>query len=334
MNILWITFAPIVNKNGTLSSDMASARYRVIIPAKYLASQRDYQQTFICTHHGQDLRDISEILEKQNVVIFSKSFNPINEQIALIAKQKNIKVIFDICDNHFDSAKFAQHYKNMANLADLITVNTPLMADIVKQYVDKSTIIIPDPYEGNKGRPHFKPAKDKLNLLWFGSHTNLDSLQAMIPTLAPLSQQISLRLHIVTAANMGVEQACQQFNTQSPRFKLQFTAWSLEATQKAITRADVVVIPSLANTKKVVKSPNRVVESLWAGRFVVAHPLPSYQEFSQWAWIGEDLTEGIGWALRSSPHVLKRIEAAQQYIAQNYSPEKISLLWENAIGSS
>lgn len=334
MNILWITFAPIKQQNGILTSDMASMRYRVIIPARYLATKQTYQQGFLTTPKQFDINNIAPIVNQQDIIIFSKSFNLANEQIALYAKNQGVKVIFDICDNHFESTKLAQRYKNLVYLADKIVVNTPLMAEIVKHHTNKAATIIPDPYEGQQYPPYFQPNPKQLNLLWFGSHTNLDSLQAMIPTLVPLSQKIPLKLHIITSPNMGMEQACQQFNEQSECFQLQFSAWSLETTQRAIQQADIVTIPSMPNERKIVKSPNRLIESLWAGRFVVAHPLPSYQEFAQWAWINENLTNGIVWALQNPTQVTQNAHIAQQYIAQNYSPEKIGLLWEKIIDTS
>lgn len=331
MNILWITFAPIMQQNGILTSNLASARYRVIIPAKALAA-KDYQHTFFATPNEFNLIDIKSTLDKQDVIIFSKSFNAKNEKIASYAKQNKIKIIFDICDNHFESPKFSQHYKNMVNLADKIVVNTPIMAEIVKQYTNRDSFVIPDPYEFQQGQPRFKPQSTGLNLLWFGSHTNLDSLQAMIPTLVPLSQQIPLKLHIVTAANMGVEQACQQFNTQLPHFKLFFSEWSLMTTQKAVQNADIVLIPSLPNARKAVKSPNRLIESLWSGRFVVAHPLPSYQEFAQWTWINEDLPSGIIWGLQNPKKIVHNIKVAQEHIMQHFSAEKVGEMWGNVLG--
>ena len=67
------------------------------------------------------------------------------------------------------------------------------------------------------------------------------------------------------------------------------------------------------------KSSNRIIESLWAGRFVVAHPIPSYMEFNKWAWIGGDLAEGIAWMVDNAASIAGRVSAAQDYIASAYS---------------
>jgi glycosyltransferase involved in cell wall biosynthesis len=330
LNILWITLKPILQRNGTLISEMASTRYRVIIPSGVLGGQ-NYQHTFFATPDKFNLDEIKSIVDSQDVVIFSKTFSSVNEEIANYAKQRKIKIIFDICDNRFILPEFSQNYKNMVDLSDKVVVNTDLMAEIVKQYTGRDSSVIQDPYEFQRCKPNFKPRSDTLNLLWFGHHSNIDALKAMIPTLAPLSKQIRLKLHIVTSANIGMEQACKQFNKQSSNFKLFFSEWSVAATQKAMQQADMVLIPSFSNTIKSVKSPNRVIESLWSGRFVVADPLPSYKEFAQFAWIDEDLLGGIIWGLQNPNKVIHNIRESQGYIEQNFSPEKIGAMWKDLL---
>ena len=45
-------------------------------------------------------------------------------------------------------------------------------------------------------------------------------------------------------------------------------------------------------------------------------------------WIGEDMKEGIEWALAHRDEIPERIAAAQKYISQYYSPEVIGQQWE------
>jgi glycosyltransferase involved in cell wall biosynthesis len=81
----------------------------------------------------------------------------------------------------------------------------------------------------------------------------------------------------------------------------------------------------------VAKSANRIVEALWAGRFVVAHPIPSYLEFADYAWLGADLAEGISWVMRNQESIAGRIRAAQDRIAAAYSPDSIAAQWERIL---
>ncbi|WP_353573081.1 hypothetical protein [Candidatus Albibeggiatoa sp. nov. BB20] len=331
-NILWVTTNQISNQNGVLSSLWASTRYRVIIPSHFLAL-RHYKHLYLLAQKKISSDELNCFHDKQ-AVIFSKSSRYSNEQRAAYAKQQGIKVILDVCDNYFDTEKVAgqtAHYKKMVALADIVTVSTAELAAIVETHTGKQAIVIPDPYEYPQQPASFQPSSKQLNLLWFGSHKNVDSLKAMIPQLTPLSHEIPLKLHIITTPQHGLEGACERFNTQSENYQLQFSPWSLEITQKAMQKTDFIMIPSLSIDVKMVKSPNRLIESVHSGRFVIAYPLPSYQEFAQWAWVNDHFVEGIRWALQHPQQVIDKIQAAQHYITQHYSPERAGLLWEQVI---
>jgi hypothetical protein len=84
----------------------------------------------------------------------------------------------------------------------------------------------------------------------------------------------------------------------------------------------------LPAAKKLVKSPNRVVEPLRAGRFVVAYPLPSYAELGDYVWLGEDISAGVAWALTNHEEVRRRLEAGQAYVARRFDPRAIGRVWE------
>src|SRR5207248_551441 len=82
------------------------------------------------------------------------------------------------------------------------------------------------------------------------------------------------------------------------RLKAELVPWSLEATWQAFEQADVVWIPVLESPKNNVKSPNRLLEPLWSGRFVAADPIPSYQPFADLLPMGLGLSGAVAEALR------------------------------------
>jgi glycosyltransferase involved in cell wall biosynthesis len=97
---------------------------------------------------------------------------------------------------------------------------------------------------------------------------------------------------------------------------------------------DLCVIPvDVANRAKSVKSANRLVEALRAGRFVVASPLPAYREFSESALVGEDIAQGIAWAVDHPAEVAARIRAGQLMVEQYYSPAAIAQQWLQTLAS-
>jgi hypothetical protein len=71
------------------------------------------------------------------------------------------------------------------------------------------------------------------------------------------------------------------------------------------------------------------MEILRAGRFAVAHAIPSYLEFSPHAWIGEDIIGGIKWAIAHPIEVRARIRAGQDYVENNFSPQALGRQWQS-----
>ena len=92
-------------------------------------------------------------------------------------------------------------------------------------------------------------------------------------------------LRIVTAGVEGIERYCDKFNLEhAGALALRYAPWSHAETWRSLAAADVVLLPALLDEPwTLAKSANRIIEALWAGRFVVAHPVPSYLEFSDWA---------------------------------------------------
>lgn len=333
MTITWITFGPINYFGNQYSSPLASARYRIIIPAIEL-TKHSHVIKIVPVLDGTSLHDLLPHLTA-DAIIFSKSFSGLNEELAKCAQQAGTRIFFDVCDNNFEHPKYANYYRSMIALADKVIANTPQMAEVISHYTGKAAAVISDPYEGVRGLSHFSPLSSHLRLLWFGHPVNFDSLQAMLPQVLPLARQVPLELHIVTASQMGIEPACLQFNQQyGQQFRLRFSPWSLATTWQALQETDIVVIPTVVDNRKLVKSPNRLIESLWAGRFVVAQPLPAYQEFAAWAWVDGDMIAGLQWALQHPEEVKRRIVEAQQYIAVHFSPAVIAQQWEVVLGTS
>jgi hypothetical protein len=97
---------------------------------------------------------------------------------------------------------------------------------------------------------------------------------------------------------------------------------------------DMILIPSAyRDPVKQAKSPNRLVAGLHGGRFVVAHPLPAYAPYAAFAWIGEDLCQGIEWAIRHPREVIERISRGQAYIDEKHSSEAVARFWLDVLDS-
>lgn len=85
--------------------------------------------------------------------------------------------------------------------------------------------------------------------------------------------------------------------------------------------------PENLNEKGRVKSANRLLETLRAGRIAVAHPLPSYLELKDFAWTGDRLEDGIRSVLENPAAALQRAREGQRYVAEKFSPRSIAERW-------
>ena len=337
MNLLWIATKQFQKGEGPLglTSVMASMRYRILLPASELG-KRGHQIAIASALENTMPPNMPEGMDA-DAIILTKGFHEVIEILAAAARTRGIKVIFDICDNHFMHAE--SRYDAIINLSDTVTCNTEAMAEVIKQHTDKPCYVIGDPYEIARRPAAFNPG-NPLKLLWFGHPINFDGLTEAVPVLKEAAKTHPLMLTVVSQSFVG----CDAFAfTQRIAKKLagivtvRFMLWSPVNQQQAFADADLVIIPPLSAARREareVKSSNRIVDSLMAGRMVVADSIPSYEPFRKWAWLGTDMAEGIRWVLEHKAEIPARITAAQDYIEQHYSPEVIARRWENVLESA
>ena len=330
MIVGWITQGGLVyDEAGRPSSGLASARYRVILPAQAMAPygilSKIVQVTKETTEADFDHRAFDDV----DVLVVSKSFNPLNERIAARVRDRGRPVVVDLCDDHF-AAEEGEHHRRLLELADVVIANTPWMARRIHEETGREAIIIPDPCEGERQPPRFRPQPGRLRLLWFGSDTQITTITEFLPRLREelRSHLQHLEVELVTNEREDLEAQIEGYNQfHAPYMTLRYTPWDLGVTEAALARADAVVIPSRNELKYFAKSANRLLLSLWNGRFVSAWPLPEYRQFASWAHIGEEIVEGLLWALGHPQEVELGIARAQDYIQANYSPEKVGEVW-------
>ncbi len=250
--------------------DVASARLRARIPQQELRK------------HG--------IKRGKDVLVYSKDWLKW-EEIKGFKKR-----IFDVCDNHYKTDEKRSYYIEHTKLADVVTCNSEVMKQIIKEETGRDAIVIPEPYESAERLPEIGPG-----LLWFGHRSNL-------PDLDRIANRLKNPLLIMSNSPLHVE-------------------WSLDTFNKAIAHPCIVIIPT---GKSMAKSENRMVESIRNGRYVCAEYLPSYEPFSEFFPIG-DIPENVDKALANPQESLDRIKAAQDYIRDRYSPETIGQKWLEVI---
>lgn len=330
MHITWLISGAIDKRvDGSLTSSLASVRYRVIYVAEHL-SRRGHRVDIIQSGLPADSADLEAPL-RADVLVVSKGLFETSTEIVHRARQNGARILLDLCDDHFTSP-FRDTCYQLCRTADTITASTPMMAEVIARRTQRQALVIGDPYEAPLGTPEFAPLLSTVKLLWFGHPVNFDTLGSLIPALVSYSSEQRIDLHVVTENVANIAMKLRALSEQSgPKFGARFTQWSQDTVWRAMDECDLVVIPSLPNESKLVKSPNRLVESLRRGRFVVAYPLPSYQPFADCAWLGNDLVEGIRWSLLNPREVLQRISVGQERIETHLSSARLALEWEKVI---
>ncbi|MDB5434476.1 MAG: hypothetical protein JWR47_733 [Phenylobacterium sp.] len=330
MDVSWITFgSPVRRADGSITSDLASLRYRVLSPIRELnRAPYSHQLTAISENTPDDRKE--KALRPDDVVI-SKSFLPANEALAERARSRGVRVIFDVCDNHFQHPAFGQHYRRMSALADQVVCNTLEMAKVARAYCAGEPVVIADPYEGPRGAAAFAP-DGPLRLLWFGHPSNLDSLQEGLGDLIAYSASQPIALSVLTHLTEAIDNGCRQVSGRHEgRFVMSAKPWSLEAQWRELAACDAVVIPSRDAPEKRVKSANRMIEALWAGRPVVAQPMPAYLAFDRWAPTQPTLSEGCRWLLANRGSLPQLISEAQRYIEEQHAPAVLAGQWAQVL---
>jgi hypothetical protein len=98
-------------------------------------------------------------------------------------------------------------------------------------------------------------------------------------------------------------------------------------------RSDFVWLPQdTRESWAAVRSHNRLVSAIRAGRFALAAPIPSYQELAPYAWVGDSLADGLKWALANPEQAVERVRKGQAYVDQRFSPEVIGRRWAQILG--
>jgi hypothetical protein len=317
MRVVWVSFAPLRKTPAGLTSDLASVRYRVTLPAAALPGSKVTQLV-----PGTNRRTVLERFAGAEAVVFGKLFDPALAELALetiaALRGRGVKVVVDYSDDNFAHPVIGPVYRALANAADLLVASTEALAEVLRAEAAAPVHVVTDPVEGKRGEPR-SAARRPVQLLWFGHPLNLDTLKLGLPQI-----RLPFELTLVTAPGTGAEAMGHRWRR-----------WSVPAVFDELRQCDAVIIPSDPhNPRKAVKSPNRFTESVWAGRFPIAHPLPSYEALAGFGWVGEDLGEGLAWLLAHPDAAAERMRAGQRAIEEHFSPQAIGRAWQVAIAAA
>lgn len=324
MNLCWIVSGPLEKREGRPFSAIASHRLRCIEPASVLWAMG--HRIVVLPLEALPGNLDSPAIRDTEVVVVAKQLAEAAPLVRAL-KERGKFVVVDLCDDVFTIDHLRGIYAGLLTQADAVTAVSPTLAERVAARFSLPIAVVPDCVEGSAQPPAFALPGDPsrpVELLWFGQPTNLNALDAALSGLGRLARDRALALTIVTRP---FPQAAERFPNGRDGLAIRLVAWSPEAMRRMLAECHLVIVPSSTQDEKLVKSANRVMTALWAGRLPVAFPLPSYQPFASSAILSEQLTEGVTWALEHDAAMPARIALGQETIRAGFTPEVVARRW-------
>ena len=342
--VTYVDAAQRVSAGERLYSNRASARLRVLIPARELAQR--VPVWLVSPQALAEQPDLAQLGRPGAIVLGKLAARDVLQQkntlLRVLEHAGGAALYADVSDDYAALGRemrepfLAQYQKALGKRAHLI-VPCAAMGEALARHARRGITVIEDPYETAVARSVRVQASSPLRLAWFGSlgSVNVAPLERAFDAVLGSLEGRPVQLEMVTAnesrsAVLGMrERLCQRH----PGLEIFFSLWSLPMTEAAIERSDFVLLPQEHRTAwGRVKSHNRLVSVIRAGRLALASPIPAYQELAEYGWIGEDLAEGLRWALAHPDAAAKRVTAGQHYVEERFSPEAVGRKWAQAFG--
>ena len=297
----------------------ASQRFRGLVPLQHMLPT----DGFI---------DRVEEATKDDIVILSKA---IEIKDFMYLKDMGIKFIFDICDNKWRMGKDRQKNTALMNAgclhANLITTTCGQLKQKIYEETGKDALIIDDPYERAIEEPTFKPHEKNLNICYFGGRKSfwLVNWEEVIASLNYVCKQLGVEyiLNCITQKHLlASKKITHHYYPDGPVIMYE---WNYELQKDLVKKSDFVLLP-VPNENPLVfsyKSPNRVIDSIAQGKYVVStYGVNSYNLYGDFMGMGS-LKENIKWAVNNPISVINKIKEGQKFIKKHNSPEIIAKQW-------
>ena len=297
----------------------ASQRFRGLVPLKHMLPTDGYI-------------DKVEEATKDDLVIMSKA---IEVKDFLYLKDKGIKFVFDVCDNKWRLGKDRQKNTAIMNAgcqhANLVTTTCHELKQKIFDETGKNSIIIDDPYEREMEEVRFEPHEKNLNFCYFGGRKSfwLVDWEEVIAGLNFVCKQLGVEytLNCITQKHLlASKKITHHFYPDGPVIMYE---WNYKLQGELVRKCDFVLLPIPNNNPLVFsyKSPNRVIDSIAQGRYVITTKgVTSYRQYGEFIGMGS-LKDNIKWAIENPKSVRRKIDKGQKDIKKYNSPEVIAKQW-------
>ena len=321
----FVTAAPLLSDGAVKTSPSAVARARTLGPVLALNSLGYDARAYSLS--GTD--DLPATLQNSKAIVLNGSCSH------LLQRLEGAKVVLDFIA---PPSLLASAHEQAAAM----TAGSEYVAQRLRSLSKRPVEVIAEPCAGFAADPratgprrHSKAlqwlaaragvAADawRMRLLWTGEGDDIASIAELSPGLERLGREIPLALRCLCPSGAALDALANRLREEDPEaLRLTLEAWSPGTLAHALAGCDLALLPGQAPADSI-----RLSAALHAGRFPVCHPSPYYGALGEFAWVGNDLAEGIRWALSHPEDVLGRLGRARDYVARVHAPATVARDW-------
>lgn len=263
-------------------------------------------------------------------LIISKRYDSETVRFAEIAKREHgVKLIFDLCDNHFYSSKAKNKPLQrdlssliaLINLADKVVVCSEALSVVVASETGKrleDIVVIDDLIDDFSHVPPWvkvkrpldlfrclvnllklreltrvQPLRDK-RLVWFGNLGTAGTSGGLSDLLDNIQQlnDAYVRFGITLSIVTGHSKDLQLLFNEA-KFQVFYFEWGLCDFHGILREHGVAYLPVLLDPFTECKSSNRLVTAMSSGLNVIAGEVPSYQKFIPYFSVNKSLINSL-----------------------------------------
>ena len=355
MRIVWVVEGVEPDGSGRYRSNLASNRYRAILPAQALSTLGHEVQLV----GAAQWLDQTTQAEAADVVVMGK-FLPGSDprvyqalSVRVLERVRSLascgtRVVADFNDDHFDHPLLGSHWRGLAQAVQIIVAGSEAMAQRVRQFTAARIEVVGDPVSS----PRFEPrtlsppssagarwlhkllpagggSARRINLLWYGHPVNWPAMAAWLPALASVTAQQPILLWVVTQELPQIQAALDDVNARhGPALLAELVPWDETTQWSLLEQCDAVLIPSdPQDPRKAVKTANRLTDALHAGRYVIASPLPAYQPWAGYADLSDQPAAALARLMADPVAVHAKLDAGQKAVASACDAAAIARQW-------
>lgn len=297
-------------------------------------------------------------LSRYAAVVYSKIYDDSSYDEAVNLQRQGIRIIFDLCDNHFYNPRDLKYWKKarerlrrMMALADEWVASTEALAEIIKRElpIEKPLTVIGDAVETEIKSSHtlvwkhwlalrqfaallrkLRVGQDqgRIPLVWFGNHGSpyaeggMLDLQKIRSLLERINRHYPISLTVISNSRRKYQRFIKPW--MMPTYYL---TWHPETFFPALRAHTIAVIPMSDNPFTRCKSNNRLALALSEGLAVVADSIPSYRAFAGACYLA-DWERGLESYL-TDPHLRRsHVDLGRSIVDNEWTGNRIADKWQ------